>query len=93
MLTSMPPFYQKLLTEGRTYQITEEVLTQSLLPDEHSDDRGLIYMSPELVSDIKKIQVRVRMGYLMQELPQGTIPFCGTPHVLVPPARGAGIIG
>ena len=32
---------------------TEEVLTQALLPDEHSDEPGLIYMYPELVADTK----------------------------------------
>ena len=53
MLTIVPPFRRKLLTEGVVKRGTEAVLAQALCPDEHSDYPGLIYVSPELVSDIK----------------------------------------
>ena len=41
------------MTEGYTKRGTESVLAQALQPDEHSDDRVLIYVSPELVAEIK----------------------------------------
>ena len=53
ILTSMPPFHQKILTEGRNKRGTEAVLTQALCLEDHSDDSRLIYVSPELVDNIK----------------------------------------
>ena len=49
----MPPFHQKLLAEGRTKLEAEEVRTQALRLDKYSDYQGLIYVYPELVTDIK----------------------------------------
>ncbi len=54
MRQNRPPVQHQLLAEGRTKRGAETVLAQALRPDEHSDDPGLIYVSPELVSDIKE---------------------------------------
>jgi hypothetical protein len=54
MLTNLPPFHHLLLAEGRTKQGAETVLAQALRPDKHSDDPGLIYVTPELVADVKE---------------------------------------
>ena len=41
------------MAKGRTKLETESVLTQALRPYKHSDNPGIIYVSPELVTDIK----------------------------------------
>jgi hypothetical protein len=53
METSLPTFHEQLLIEGRTKKGTEAVLAQALRPRDDTDDPGLVYMSPELVIDIK----------------------------------------
>jgi hypothetical protein len=53
METSLPAFHEQLLTEGRTKKGTEAVLAQALCPCDDTDDPGLVYVSPKLVSDIK----------------------------------------
>jgi hypothetical protein len=54
MLTDLPPFHHVSLAEGCTKRGTETVLAQALRPDEHSNDPGLIYVSPELVANMKE---------------------------------------
>ena len=53
MITSLHIFHKKLLSEGCTKRGTEAVITQDLCSYGNSDDLGLIYVSPELVMDIK----------------------------------------
>ena len=53
LMTSLPNFHKNLLSEGCTERGTEEVLTQKLRPYGKSDNPGIIYVPPELVTDIK----------------------------------------
>jgi hypothetical protein len=53
MEASLPQFHAHLLTEGHTKKGTEAVLTQALHPCDDTDNPGLVYVSLELVSDIK----------------------------------------
>jgi hypothetical protein len=63
MITSLPPLHHQLLAKGRMKRGAEGVLAQQALhPDEHSDDRGLIYVSPELVAGIKECKYSTGWG-------------------------------
>ena len=53
MATGLPTLYQSLLTEGRSKRGTEAVLANALRATADNDDPGLIYISPELVADIR----------------------------------------
>ena len=53
LMTSLPIFHNKLLSEGRMKRRTDAVLTKELFPEENSDDPGLIYVYPKLVADVK----------------------------------------
>jgi hypothetical protein len=80
MLTSLPPFHQQLLAEGRTKRGAEAVLAQALRPDEHSDDPGLIYISPELVADIKDCKYGLGWDTSYKNCHRGLSPFA-VPHM------------
>jgi hypothetical protein len=75
MLTNMPPFHQHLLSEGRTKRGAEAVLAQALRPDEHSDDLGLIYVLPELVSDMKDCKYVLGWDTSYKNCHRGLSPF------------------
>ncbi len=53
METSLQALHEQLLTEGRTKKGKAAVPAQALRPRDDTDDPGLVYMSPELVIDIK----------------------------------------
>ena len=55
----MLPFHQKLLAEGHTKRDTEALISQALRLDEHIDNPRLIYVSPELVDDLKDCKYRL----------------------------------
>mgnify|MGYP006914699863 CR=1 FL=1 len=55
MDTTLLAFHKRLLTEGRTKKGAKAVLAQALRPHEDTDNPGLVYISPELVSDIKAV--------------------------------------
>jgi hypothetical protein len=82
MLTNMPPFHQKLLAEGRTKRGAEAVLAQALRPDEHSDDPGLIYVSPELVADVKDCKYGLGWDTSYKNCHRGLSPFA-VPHMSI----------
>jgi hypothetical protein len=76
----MPPFHQQLLAEGCTKRGAEAVLAQALCPDEHSDDPGLIYVSPELVTDIKECKYGLGWDTSYKNCHRGLSPFA-VPHM------------
>jgi hypothetical protein len=80
MSTNLPPFHQELLSEGRTKRGAEAVLAQALRPDEHSDDPGLIYVSPELVADIKDCKYGLGWDTSYKNCHRGLSPFA-VPHM------------
>jgi hypothetical protein len=82
MLTNLPPFHHQLLAEGRTKRGAETVLAQALRPDEHSDDPGLIYVSPELVSDIKECKYGLGWDTSYKNCHRGLSPFA-VPHMSI----------
>jgi hypothetical protein len=61
MATAMPMFQASLLSEGWSKKGTEAVLAQALRLDEDSDNPGLIYISSELVANIKDCEYS--LGY------------------------------
>jgi hypothetical protein len=81
MSTSLPPFHQQLLlSEGRTKRGAKAVLAQALRPDEHRDDPGLIYVFPELVSDIKDCKYGLGWDTSYKNCHRGLSPFA-VPHM------------
>jgi hypothetical protein len=79
MSTSLPPFHERLLAEGRTKRGSEAVLAQMLRPDD-SDDPGLIYVSPDLVSDIKDCKFGLGWDTSYRHCHRGLSPF-SVPHM------------
>jgi hypothetical protein len=80
METLLPPFHNNLLAEGRTKKGTEAVLAQALRPSDDSDDPGLIYVSPELVSDIKDCKYGLGWDTSYRNCHRGLSPFA-VPHM------------
>jgi hypothetical protein len=80
METMLPSFHDKLLAEGRSKKGTEAVLAQALRPDESNDDPGLIYISPELVSDIKDCKYGLGWDTSYRNCHRGISPFA-VPHM------------
>ena len=76
----MPPFNQQLLAEGRTERGAEAVLVKALNPGNHSDDPGLIYVSPELVSSIKYCKYGLGWDTLYKDYHRVISPFV-VPHM------------
>jgi hypothetical protein len=79
MRTSLPAIHSRLLTEGRTRRGTEAVLAQMLKPDD-SDDPGLIYISPELIADIKDCKYGLGWDTSYRHCHRGLSPF-SVPHM------------
>jgi hypothetical protein len=71
----LPPFHENLLAEGRTKKVTGAVLAQALRPSDDSDDPGLIYVSPELVSDIKDCKYGLGWDTSYRNCRRGLSPF------------------
>jgi hypothetical protein len=80
METSLPTFHEQLLTEGRTKKGTEAVLAQALRPRDDTDDPGLVYVSPELVSDIKNCKYGLGWDTSYRNCRRGISPFA-VPHM------------
>jgi hypothetical protein len=80
MDTALPAFHEQLLTEGRTKKGTEAVLAQALRPHEDTDDPGLVYISPELVSDIKDCKYGLGWDTSYRNCHRGISPFA-VPHM------------
>jgi hypothetical protein len=80
METSLPAFHEQLLTEGRTKKGTEAVLAQVLRPRDDTDDPGLVYVSPELVSNIKNCKYGLGWDRSYQNCHRGISPFA-VPHM------------
>jgi hypothetical protein len=55
MHNCLPAFHARLLAKGRKDIGSEAVLAQMLKPND-SNNPGLIYVSPELVADIKEFK-------------------------------------
>jgi hypothetical protein len=53
MEAELPEIHSKIIEEGRTTKGVEAVLAHALRPLEDHDDPGLVYISPELVTDVK----------------------------------------
>jgi hypothetical protein len=80
METTLPDFHEQLLTEGRTKKGTEAVLAHALRPQEDTDDPGLVYVSPELVSDIKDCKYGLGWDTSYRNCHRGISPFA-VPHM------------
>jgi hypothetical protein len=80
MATAMPLFHASLLSEGRSKKGTEAVLAQALRPDEDSDNPGLIYISSELVANIKDCEYSLGYDTSYRNCHRGLSPFA-VPHM------------
>jgi hypothetical protein len=80
MATALPPFHEQLLTEGRTKKGTEAVLAHALRLHEDVDDPGLVYISPELVSDVKDCKYGLGWDTSYRNCHRGISPFA-VPHM------------
>jgi hypothetical protein len=81
MIMSLSPFHKRLLAEGRTKRSLEAVLAQMLRPND-SDDPGLIYVSPNLVADIKDCKFGLGWDKSYRHCHRGLSPF-SVPHMLL----------
>jgi hypothetical protein len=77
-----PPFYSALMTEGRTKLAVQALLQSSLRPDANTDDPVLIYISPELVKDIKDLQFGSSYDIAYRTCHRGLTPF-SVPHTSI----------
>ena len=75
MLTSMPLFHQQLLEEGCTERGVEAVLSQALRSGKHSNEPRLIYITSELISDIKNCKYGLGWDTLYKNCHMGPPPF------------------
>jgi hypothetical protein len=82
MESALPSFHEQLLTEGRTKKGTEAVLAQALRPQGDTDDPGLVYVSAELVSDVKECKYGLGWDTLYRNCHQGISPFA-VPHMFM----------
>jgi hypothetical protein len=80
MATALPAFHENLLAEGRSKKGTAAVLAQALRPDEDSDNPGLVYISPELVADIKDCKYGLGWDTSYRNCHRGLSPFA-VPHM------------
>jgi hypothetical protein len=78
--TSLPIFHEHLLTEGRTKKGTDAVLAQALRPQGDTDDPGLVYVSAELISDIKDCKYGLGWDTSYRNCHRGISPFA-VPHM------------
>ena len=63
------------MAKGHTKLETEAVLTQALRPYKHSDNPGIIYVSPELVTDIKYCKYGLGWDNSYKNCHRGIYPF------------------
>jgi hypothetical protein len=80
METALPSFHEQLLTEGRTKKGTESVLAQALRPRGDTDDPGLVYVSTELINDIKECKYGLGWDTSYRNCHRGISPFA-VPHM------------
>jgi hypothetical protein len=80
MATALPSFYKQLLTEGRTKKGTEAVLAHALRPQADTGDPGMVYVSPELVSNIKDCKYGLGWDTSYRNCHRGISPFA-VPHM------------
>ena len=78
--TGLPILYQSLLTEGRSKRGTEAVLANALRATADNDDPGLIYISPELVADIRDCKYGLGWDTSYRNCHRGISPFA-VPHM------------
>ena len=83
--------HKKLLSEGRTKRGNKIVLTKELLPDENSDNPGLIYVYPDLVSDIKNCRYGLGWDISYKKNHRGLYPFAVPYMSLVHSEREKGV--
>ena len=75
MVTSLPRFHKKMLSEGRTKRGTEVVLIQELRPEKSSTKEGLVYESLELVTEIKDRKYGLGWDKSLKSCHRGMSPF------------------
>jgi len=80
MDTCMPPLHVELLSEGRTTRNTAAALARHLKPDETSDNPCQIYISPELVKDVKDCQYGLGLDTSYETCHRGLSVFA-VPHM------------
>jgi hypothetical protein len=80
MATNLPEIHERLLEEGRTTRSIEAVLAHALCPTEEQDDPGLIYISPELVADVKNCKYGLGWDTSYRNCHRGISPFA-VPHM------------
>jgi hypothetical protein len=80
MTTDLPDLYRSLLTEGRSKRGTEAVLANALRATADNDDPGLIYVSPELVADIRDCKYGLGWDTSYRNCHRGLSPFA-VPHM------------
>jgi hypothetical protein len=80
MATNLPEIHERILEEGRTTKSIEAVLAHALRPKEDQDDPGLIYVSPELVTDVKNCKYGLGWDTSYRNCHRGISPFA-VPHM------------
>jgi hypothetical protein len=75
MEAGLPNLHAKILEEGRTTKGVEAVLAHALRPAEDHDDPGLVYVSPELVTDVKNCKYGLGWDTSYRNCHQGISPF------------------
>jgi hypothetical protein len=80
MEAGLPDLHAKILEEGRTTQDVKAVLAHALRPEEDHDDPGLVYMSPELVTDVKNCKYGLGWDTSYRNCHRGISPFA-VPHM------------
>jgi hypothetical protein len=80
MATGLPELYGNLLAEGRSKRGTESVLANALRSTTGNDDPGLIYISPELVADVRDCKYGLGWDTLYRNCHRGIPPFA-VPHM------------
>jgi hypothetical protein len=77
-----PPFYTAMMTEGRTKVAVQALLQSALRTDASTDDPVLIYISPELVKDVKDLQFGASYDISYRTCHRGLTPFA-VPHTSI----------
>lgn len=73
--TDRPPIYTALLTEGRTLSKVDAVLTNFLEPDPESELPIHIFVTPEMVKDVKDLRFGYNRDYSYETCHRGISPF------------------
>ena len=76
---SVPPIYAEMLAEGCSKVAVDAILNLRLKPYAHSDNPVLIYVSPELVRDIKELKFGLGLDITYQTCHRVLSPFV-VPH-------------